>query len=81
MDKLFPIIPIVAGIFFLIRNIMMLEDEDKLVKYLETSPKGKMWVKKNGIEKTIEMSKKTFIPLGIIVSLIMIGVGVYSLFV
>ena len=41
---LFPVIAILAGSYFLIRNIIHLKNEDKIMEYLETSPKAKLWV-------------------------------------
>ena len=77
---IFPVIITLAGIFFLIRNIAHLKDETKLREYIEKSPKSKLWVKKFGVEKTMNLAKKYFLPLGILVSGCLLGVGLWSLF-
>jgi len=76
---LFPIFTL-AGLFFLIRNLLMLFNEERLRSYLETSPKGKMWVTKFGMEKTVRLTKNIFLPLGLVISAIFIGVGAYGLY-
>jgi hypothetical protein len=58
---------------------MMLVNEDRLRSYLENSPKAKLWINKLGMEKALKLSKTIFVPLGIVMSLIFIGVGVYGL--
>ena len=74
-----PALLTLAGGYFLIRNIMHLNNEDKLRHYVETSPKAKLWVKKFGEEKTLHLTKKYFLPLGILVSLGLVTVGIISL--
>jgi len=76
-----PIILLLAGVYFLIRNVNYFKDESKLRNYLETSPKGKRWVNKFGLEKTVNLSKKYFLPLGIISSIGMILYTVYLLLI
>ena len=65
---IFPVITFLAGSYFLFRNISHLRDEGKLRHYVETRPKAKLWVRKFGVEKTIALSKRIFLPLGILVS-------------
>ena len=77
---IFPIIALLAGGYFLFRNISYLRNEEKLRHYVETSPKAKLWVNKFGIEKTIDLSKKTFVPLGIVVSCILLLVGAWGIY-
>lgn len=80
MEQLiFPIILIVAGCYFLYRNVSMIGNDEKLKKYLETNPKGKLWVNKIGLEKTTNLTKKIFLPLGIVAAIAMLGFGGYSL--
>ncbi len=76
---LFPILAILAGGYFLIRNIIHLLNEEKMMVYLQTSPKAKMWVNRYGIEKTAILTKKIFLPLGSLVATVILGVGVWSL--
>jgi len=70
---------IVGGLYFLIRNIKYYLNEDDLKAYLSTSNKGKAWVSKHGMDKTIDLSKKYFLPIGCIVSLCLLGVGIRNL--
>jgi hypothetical protein len=72
---------IFGGLYFLIRNIKYLKNEDDFKAYLSTSPKGKAWVSKYGMEKTIELSKKYFLPLGCLISLLLLGVGVRNIII
>jgi hypothetical protein len=76
---LFPVLVTVAGAIFLVRNINYLLNEDKLRNYVENSPKAKLWVKKFGVKKTIILSKKIFLPFGIIVSFGLLGFGAWSI--
>lgn len=77
---IFPIIAFLAGGYFLFRNISYLRDEGKLRHYVETSPKAKLWVNKFGVEKTIDLSKKIFLPLGILVSCALLGIGSWGIY-
>lgn len=74
-----PTVLVLAGTFFFIRNIIQLRNEEKLRRYLQTSPKAALWIKKLGVEKTVSLSKKVFLPIGCIISLVMVGIGVWSL--
>ena len=75
-----PLILFVGGIYFLVRNIRLLKDKSELETYLATSPTGKAWVSRFGQEKTADLSKKYFLPLGAVVAVVMIGLGGWSLF-
>ncbi len=74
-----PIVFILMGGFTLIRSILFFNNEEKLNGYLSKSPKGKIWVSKLGMEKTVSLSKKIFIPLSIVVSCGLIGFGIWQL--
>ena len=76
---IFPAIATLAGVFFLIRNIIYFRDDEKLREYIEKSPKAKLWIKKYGTEKTMALTKKIFLPLGILVSCGLLGVGLWGL--
>jgi len=75
-----PSILLIAGLYFLTRNIKFLRNSAELESYLATSPKGKLWVGKYGLEKTTELAKKYFVPLGIVIALAMVGIGSWSLY-
>jgi outer membrane lipoprotein-sorting protein len=80
MEQLiFPILVTLAGAYFLIRNIIHIRNEEKIQHYVETSPKARLWVKKYGEEKTIYLTKKYFLPLGILVSALILGMGLLTL--
>lgn len=69
-----------AGLYFLFRNIKLIRDSAELESYLATSPKAKLWVGKYGIERTTELAKKYFLPLGVIIAFAMVGIGSWSLY-
>jgi hypothetical protein len=71
---------LIAGLFFLSRNLLFIVSESRLKDYLETSPKGIVWVQKYGMDKAIQHSKQTLIPIGCIVGLALFGFGSYNLF-
>jgi hypothetical protein len=74
-----PILLVIAGSYFLFRNVSYLRNEEKLKQYLEKSPKGQIWVNKIGMEKTLKRSKSIFLPLGITIALVLLGAGIYSI--
>ena len=69
----------VAGSYFAVRNIQMFRDPEEMAEYIRTSPKAKLWVKKFGEERTIELSRKYFIPLGTVVACFLTVAGGWSL--
>ncbi|MDX1958984.1 MAG: hypothetical protein SFU98_10450 [Leptospiraceae bacterium] len=76
-SSFFSLLLILMGGFFLFRNLSFINDSTKLRAYLESSIKGKIWIQKFGIEKTIQISR-FLLPIGILMSLLMIGVGIYT---
>ena len=70
----------VAGLYFAIRNIILMGDEKKLRSYLTTKPPGKQWVSKLGEEKMVGLTKRIFLPLGLVVALAMFGVGAWAIY-
>ena len=75
-----PIFLLIAGLYVLVRNFNLARDSAELKSYLATSPKGKLWVNKFGLDRTVELSKKYFLPLGIAIAVAMIGVSIWSLY-
>jgi hypothetical protein len=55
----------------------MIKKKDKLTSYLEKSPKAKLWIKKFGMKKTADFSKKYLI--GLILSFALISFGLIKL--
>ena len=80
-EQLIPIGITVAGLIFLTRNIVMYLNSEKLEEYVNTSPKAKLWVSKFGKEKTIQLSKTIFLPIGCMVSIAFILIGARSLLI
>ena len=74
-----PTLVTIAGLYFMVRNIVLLRDESKLKDFLNNDPRGKFWASKLGQEKLEELSRKYLLPLGIVISLGMLGVGIWSL--
>ncbi len=58
---------------------MYFRDEEKLRHYLEASPKARIWVSKLGIEKTVRLSRKVFLPLGCMIAMGLLGFGILNL--
>ena len=79
-DFLFPLIVTLAGGYFFIRNIIYIKNEEKMLMYLKTSPKAKFWVDKFGIEKTASLAKSIFLPLGSLIGLGLLFLGILSLY-
>ena len=71
---------IVFGAFFVVYNIRMMRDENLLRKYVQTSPKARLWRKWYGEEKTISLCKKYFLPIGTLVAGLMVFAGISFLF-
>ncbi len=80
MEKLaYPLLILVVGLYFAYRNIRLLRDEKTLRDYMMNSPKAAMWVKKYGLERATEMTRTTFLPIGIAVSVALAGMGAWLL--
>ena len=77
---LIPSILLIAGLYFLVRNIKFIRDNAELESYLSTSPKGKFWIGKYGLKRTTELARKYFLPLGVIIAIAMVGIGSWSLY-
>jgi hypothetical protein len=67
------------GGYALCRNCCHFRDEAKLHEYLLTSPKARLWVNKLGLERTALLSKKIFLPLGSLVAVGMLALGLVGL--
>lgn len=76
---LLPSLLMIAGIYVLFRNVRLLGNKDALHDYIMTTSKAKHWLKTYGEEKTVELTRKYLLPLGIVSALVMISIGVWSL--
>jgi hypothetical protein len=56
-----------------------LRDETKLRQYVETSPKAALWRKRYGVERTADLSRRYFLPLGLGVSALFAVIGATGL--
>jgi hypothetical protein len=77
---LIPSFLFIAGLYFLVRNIQFMRNSAALESYLATSPKGKLWVGKYGLEKTTELANKYFLPLGVVIAIAMVVGGSWNLY-
>lgn len=71
---------ILAGGALLIRNFIYYFNDDKLRNYLQASPGGKLWVGKLGMERTAQITRKYLVPLGSIIAICLLGVGIRELY-
>ena len=75
--NIFAIFVLIVGIFYLYKIIRSYKNPEYLKKYIETSPKARIWRKQFGVEKAIVITRKYFLPLGLAVSIGLIGYGGY----
>lgn len=69
-------VPIAIGIFYIAFISKSINNEDMLRKYLENSPKAYIWRKLFGIERTIELTRRVFVPIGLVISCLLILGGI-----
>ena len=80
MDSLFfPLFVLAIGLYFCFRNIRFLLNEHALREYMQNSPKAAPWVKKYGLVGATKMARESFLPLGLVISVGLVGVGGWSL--
>ena len=70
---------ILGGVYFGIRNIRFLRNERALRDYMQTSPKAAASVRKYGIERATQMAREKTVPIGIVVAVAMLGLGIWNL--
>jgi hypothetical protein len=68
---------ILAGIFGTVTCIRFYVDKQFGENYIRKSPKALIWRKLFGEEKAYRISKTIFIPLGLVMSSVLIIVGLY----
>ena len=74
----FGVIILIVGIISLIRVARSYSNNEYLRNYIETSPKAIIWRNKFGVEKAMDITKKVFLPIGLVVSLALISFGAYT---
>ena len=77
--SIFSLILLAGGIYFLIRNFRLQRNPDALRKFMQSHPAGKLWIKKYGLDGATQLAQKYFLPLGLAVSVAMIGLGACNL--
>lgn len=63
----------IVGLFFCIKALL---DPKFARKHVETSPKVWLWRKYFGTEKALILTRKIFLPLGIVISVVLIISGI-----
>ncbi len=79
MGNILPWFYIVAGTYVLLNNFRMLCYSNALSKYLQTNPKGTFLVSKVGLDKAIKLSKTIFLPLGCLLAICFVWLGMRAL--
>lgn len=74
-----PVVTIIAGIYFLVRNIRLLRDEKKLAEYIQTSRRAKPWVDRFGANRATEIARRYLLPMGVVIAAILLSIGIWSL--
>ena len=75
----FNVVVVAIGVYFGIRNIRLLRDEEALRKYVQTSPKAATLVRKYGVERAMQMLKESNLPFGVLISVVLIGLSAWNL--
>ena len=75
-EEIYSLLLVAAGIIGLYFSIKALVDPAFARKHVETSPKVWLWRKLYGTEKALVMTKKIFLPLGIVISLCLLIIGI-----
>ena len=70
---------LMAGVYFGVRNVLLLRSESALRAYMQSSPKAVFWVRKYGLDGASKMARESFIPLGLVVSFGMIALSAWNL--
>jgi hypothetical protein len=75
-EEIYSVLFMGTGIVGLYFSVKALVDPAFARKYVETSPKVWLWRKYFGAEKALIMTRKIFLPLGIVISLGFIILGI-----
>ena len=73
------ILLVLGGIYFGVRNVHFLRSESALRTYMEKSPKALLWVRTFGMDRATRMARVIFVPLGLLISIGMAGIGAWKL--
>jgi hypothetical protein len=69
-----------VGAFYLVQNIRHLRNPEKLVDYMRTSPKAALWVNSFGEERAVVLARKCFLPVGTLIALSFLMIGLRNLY-
>ena len=72
---------LICGLYFLIRNLKLYFNDNALRVYLSTSLKGKAYVAKHGMEDAMQHTKKYFLPIGLIIALCLLYLGIRNVII
>jgi len=72
MEKVFLVLVGIIGLYFSGRFLV---DAEYAKRYVLESPKAYLWRKMFGADKTMKMTKYFFAPIGILLSLVLITIG------
>lgn len=78
-SSILALILVLGGVYFLIRNVRLLHNENALREYMQSNPKAAYWVKKYGLDGAMKLTHETFLPFGIAAACGMVGLGVWLL--
>ena len=73
------VVLVIVGIYFGLRNIRFLRNEAALREYMQNSPKAALWVRKYGLDGATKIARKSFLPLGLVISAGMMVFGGWNL--
>lgn len=81
LDLAIPCIALVAGCFFLFRNLKMIAIEAALHAYLDKSVKASVWIEKLGKPKVFQICRFFLMPLGALMSLGLVVISLRSIWI
>ena len=76
VEEIYSLLLVGTGIVGLFFSIKALVDPAFARKHVETSPKVWLWRRHFGVEKALTITKKIFLPLGIVISLGLMVLGI-----
>ena len=79
LDLAIPCIALVAGSFFLFRNLKMIAYEAALHAYLDNSVKASIWIEKLGKQNVFQICRFVLLPLGALMSLGLVIISLRSI--
>ena len=78
-DTLIPIAMIVAAVVTAVQAGRAVSNEEVARRYVMTSPKAWLWRKLFGPERALELVRRVFAPLGLVIALVLSRTSVWLL--